>query len=212
MAQLTVTAAYDLSPLAELETIDLDEARTVLARAHGAYDDRSRWLTAEERIATLERLAQFISEQRDSLATQAAREGGKPLTDSLVEIDRAQSGVIAAKEAIPRLVGREIPMNLNDASRGRIAYTYREPRGVVFAISAFNHPFNLLIHQVVTAFAAGCPVLVKPSHKTPLSAISLVKLMHEAGAPEDFVQLFLCDNETTTATVGDPRVAFLNFI
>ena len=143
---------------------------------------------------------------------QAAREGGKPIADSLVEIDRAQSGVIAAKEAVPRLTGREIPMNLNAASRGRIAYTYREPRGVVLAISAFNHPINLLIHQVVTAFAAGCPVLVKPSHKTPLSAISLVKLMHEAGAPEDFVQLLLCDNETTTAIVSDPRVAFLNFI
>src|SRR5690606_11207594 len=77
---------------------------------------------------------------------------------------------------------------------------------------AFNHPFNLLIHQAVTAFAAGCPVLVKPSHKTPLSAISLVELMHEAGAPKDFVQLLLCDSETTEALVSDPRVASLNFI
>jgi len=212
MAQLNVIAAYDQSLLAQLETVDKKEALERLARAHDAYDDRSRWLPAEERIATLTRLSQLIFEQRDSLAMQAAREGGKPLTDSLVEIDRAQSGVIAAKEAIPRLTGREIPMNLNAASRGRIAYTYREPRGVVLAVSAFNHPFNLLIHQAVTAFAAGCPVLVKPSHKTPLSAISLVELMHEAGAPKDFVQLLLCDSETTEALVSDPRVAFLNFI
>jgi acyl-CoA reductase-like NAD-dependent aldehyde dehydrogenase len=212
MAQLDVIAAYDQSLLAQLETIDIAEANARLARAHGVYDDRSRWLPAEERIAILERLAQLITEQRQFLALQAAREGGKPLTDSLVELDRARSGVLAAKEAVPRLVGREIPMNLNAASRGRIAYTYREPRGVVLAVSAFNHPVNLLIHQAVTAFAAGCPVLLKPSHKTPLSAISLVKLMHEAGVPENYVQLLLCDNETTERLAADPRVAFLNFI
>lgn len=212
MNELQVTSAYDESPLATLSRSSEDEAFILLTRAKAAFTDRSRWLSGEQRINVLRKLAGLISEKVDSLAMQAAREGGKPITDSLVEIHRAISGVYAAVESISRLTGREVPMDLNAASRGRYAVTYREPRGVVLAVSAFNHPFNLLIHQVVTAFAAGCPVLVKPASSTPLSAVSLIELMHAAGAPEDFVQLLLCDSKTTVKLVEDPRVAFLSFI
>lgn len=212
MNELRVTNAYDESPLSTLPLSSEDEAFVLLTRANAAFADRSRWLSGERRIAVLRKLAELISSRIDSLALLATKEGGKPLTDSLVEIHRAVSGVHTALEAISRLTGREIPMNLNAASKNRYAVTYREPRGAVLAVSAFNHPFNLLIHQAVTAFAAGCPVLLKPASSTPLSAASLVELMHSAGAPEDFVQLLLCDNETTVKLVEDPRVAFLNFI
>lgn len=212
MNELRVTSAYDGTFLSTLPLSSEDEAFVLLTRANSAFADRRRWLSAEKRISVLRNLAALITDRIDFLALQAAREGGKPLTDSLVEIRRAISGVDAARESISRLTGREIPMDLNAASKNRFAVTYREPRGVVLAISAFNHPFNLLIHQAVTAFAAGCPVLIKPALSTPLSAVSLVELMHEAGAPEDYVQLLLCENETTTKLVSDPRVAFLNFI
>jgi acyl-CoA reductase-like NAD-dependent aldehyde dehydrogenase len=212
MSSLQVRAAYDESLLETLETQDRAAAERALQRAFELYSDRRQWLSPERRILVLERLAQLIAERESELTLRAAREGGKPLKDSLAEIRRAVSGVQAAKETIPRLVGREIPMNLNPASRGRWANTYREPRGVAFAISAFNHPFNLLIHQVVTAFAAGCPVVVKPAAATPLSAVSLVDLMKKAGAPEGWVQLIIVENEVTQELVGDPRVAFMNFI
>lgn len=212
MNDLRVTSAYNESHLATLQVASEDEAFLQLGRAHAAFSERRRWLSGEKRIAVLKKLAALVAEHADFLALQAAREGGKPLTDSLVEIHRAVSGISAAQESISRLTGREIPMDLNAASAQRFAVTYREPRGVVLAVSAFNHPFNLLIHQAVTAFAAGCPVLVKPAPSTPLSAVSLVNLMHEAGAPEDFVQLLLCENETTVSLASDPRVSFLNFI
>lgn len=212
MTELQVTNAYDESPLATLPLSSEDEAFVLLTRAQAAFTDRSRWLSGERRITVLGKLAELIAEKVDSLALQAAKEGGKPLTDSLVELHRAINGVRVAQESISRLTGREIPMDLNAASRNRYAVTYREPRGVVLAVSAFNHPFNLLVHQAVTAFAAGCPVLIKPASSTPLSAVSLVELMHRAGAPEDFVQLLLCDSATTVKLVEDPRVAFLNFI
>ncbi len=212
MSELIVTAAYDDAPLATLPLASEDEAFRMLARAQGAFLDRSRWLSGEFRLSVLEKLAGLVSERIDDLAREATREGGKPLSDSIVELKRAVSGIKAAHESVSRLTGREIPMDLNAASKNRFAVTYREPRGVALAVSAFNHPFNLLIHQAVTAFAAGCPVIVKPAPATPLSAVSLVKLMHEAGAPEDFVQLLLCENDTTTKLVGDPRVTFLNFI
>ncbi len=212
MTDLSVTSAYDESHLGHLHICSEDEAFQALAKAQTAFSDRKKWLSGELRISVLRRLAELVSQRVDELALQAAREGGKPFCDSVVELRRAVSGIQVAQETISRLTGKEIPMDLNAASKNRFAVTYREPRGVVLAVSAFNHPFNLLVHQAVTAFAAGCPVLVKPAAATPLSAVSLVELMHEAGAPLQFVQLLICKRETTVKLVEDPRVTFLNFI
>ena len=101
-----------------------------------------------------------VMKDRISFLTKlAASEGGKPLMDSEVEVLRAINGVKIAIESIGRLVGEEVPMGLTAASENRIAFTTKEPIGVVVSISAFNHPLNLIVHQVVTALAAGCPVL-----------------------------------------------------
>ncbi len=84
-------------------------------------------------------------------------------------------------DAIRNLAGREIPMGLTPASEGRWAFTTKEPIGVVAAISAFNHPLNLIVHQVAPAVAVGCAVIVKPAAATPLSCIEFVALLREAG-------------------------------
>ena len=76
-------------------------------------------------------------------------------------------------------------MNINKASERRIAFTQKEPIGVVLAVSAFNHPFNLIIHQIIPAIAVGCPVIVKPSEDTPLSCLKIIEMLYEAGLPQD---------------------------
>jgi len=104
-------------------------------------------------------------------------------------------------------------MGLTPASERRRAFTIAEPSGVVAAISAFNHPLNLIVHQVVPAIAVGCPVVVKPANTTPLSCIEFVELVHEAGLPPEWCQTFLPEtNELAEALATDPRVAFLSFI
>ena len=111
------------------------------------------------------------------------------------------------------MAGREIPMGLTPASDDRRAFTILEPIGVVAAISAFNHPLNLIVHQVVPAIAVGCPVIVKPAPTTPLSCIDFVALVHEAGLPPEWCQIFLPEtNELAEALATDPRIAFLSFI
>lgn len=212
MSRLQVTAAYDQSFIKEYEHHNEEQALAVLADAYAAYLDRDGWLSKAQRIEVLSKLAALIEPRVEELALQAAREGGKPLQDSLVEIRRALNGIKVASEGVSRLLGHEVPMGINQSSLGRWAVTYREPRGVVLAISAFNHPFNLLIHQVVTAIAAGCPVVVKPASATPMSCESLVSMIHEAGLPKRWCQMILTENHLTTKLVGDPRVAFLTFI
>lgn len=212
MSKLQVTAAYDQSVIKEYEYDTEERALAVLADAYDAYTERKGWLSGAKRIEILNALAGAIESNFEDLALQAAREGGKPLRDSLVEIQRAIDGVRVASAAVSRLVGHEVPMGINEKSLGRWAVTYREPRGVVLAISAFNHPFNLLIHQVVTAIAAGCPVVVKPASATPMSCESLVKMIHGAGLPKPWCQMILTDNDVTAKLVADERVAFLTFI
>ncbi len=212
MSRLPIEAAYDGSLLEELPLHSEAQVLEMMASAHGAYADRTAWLEPHERISILEGVAERIAARADELALQAAREGGKPLMDSRVEVARAVEGVKAAIETVRHMGGVEIPMRLTRSSAGRVAYTHREPRGVVLAISAFNHPFNLIVHQVITALAAGCPVLVKPAPTTPLSCRSLVEIVHEAGLPTDLCHFVFCDNEVAERLVTDSRTAFLTFI
>jgi acyl-CoA reductase-like NAD-dependent aldehyde dehydrogenase len=149
----------------------------------------------------------------DVLAMLIAREGGKPLTDARVETTRAINGVESAAGQIEHMAGREIPMGVTPASRDRWAFTTREPIGVVAAISAFNHPLNLVVHQVIPAIATGCPVIIKPATTTPLSCQLFVKLVHEAGLPPAWCQtLIVEDNALAETLVTHPGIAFLSFI
>jgi acyl-CoA reductase-like NAD-dependent aldehyde dehydrogenase len=103
-------------------------------------------------------------------------------------------------------------MGLTPAAAGRLAFTTREPIGVVVAVSAFNHPLNLIVHQVAPAVAVGCPVLVKPADDTPLSCKTFVDLLIQSGLPPSWCRFVPCDLASAERMVTDPRVAFFSFI
>ena len=185
---LQIVQAFDRAPIAEIPTDDAVALEAKLDAATRAFQDRDGWPKPHERIAVLRRLAGLVEHRRDHFAQQIAREGGKPLSDAVVEVSRAIDGVLNAAEELRTFAGREIPMGLTPASTDRWAFTTKEPIGVVVAISAFNHPLNLIVHQVVPAIAVGCPVIVKPASATPLSCVDFVALVHEAGLPEPWCQ------------------------
>ena len=210
---LVVTAPYDDSVIAEVETADALYVEECLATAYRLFRDRDTWLPLAERIAILERAADIMTSERASLASAAAREGGKPLVDSQVEVGRAIDGLKLCVEHLRTDPGEIIPMGGTPGSANRIAFTQREPVGVVVAVSAFNHPLNLIVHQVAAAVAAGCPVIVKPADDTPLSCLVFVKILHEAGLPVDWCQTIVAkDIPTAEALVTDSRVGFFSFI
>src|SRR3954468_1039791 len=209
---LQVVQAYDRAPITEVPTDDGASLETKLEAAYRVFRDRDGWLKPHERIAILRRLAALVEGRKDHLALQIAREGGKPLRDAVVEVNRAVDGIGNAADELRNLAGREIPMGLTAASTDRWAFTTKEPIGVVAAISAFNHPLNLIVHQVVPAIAVGCPVIVKPATATPLSCIEFVALVHEAGLPEPWCQTLIAGGDLAERLATDPRVAFLSFI
>jgi acyl-CoA reductase-like NAD-dependent aldehyde dehydrogenase len=210
---INVVQAFDRAPITELNSDDAAALERKIAAASRLFADRSAWLKTHQRIAILRKLVGLMEGKREDLGRQIAREGGKPLTDALIETDRAIDGVRDAAEGLRVMAGREIPMGLTPASIDRRAFTIVEPIGVIAAISAFNHPLNLIVHQVVPAIAVGCPVIIKPAIPTPLSCIELVALVHEAGLPPDWCQTFLAEtNELAEALITDSRIAFLSFI
>jgi acyl-CoA reductase-like NAD-dependent aldehyde dehydrogenase len=210
---LRVTSPFDQKLIAEVETCDLTHVDDALRTAHALFRNRDTWISLHERIRILERTAARMATDHASLALLAAREGGKPLRDSRVEVTRAIDGVRLCIEAMRSDAGSVVPMGTTSSSGERLAFTQKEPVGVVVAVSAFNHPLNLIVHQVAAAVAAGCPVIVKPADDTPLSCLRFVHILREAGLPSAWCQALIpIDIPTAEQLVTDPRVSFFSFI
>lgn len=210
--KISVHNPFDRSVVGEVEELTTEEVEQHLTAAQELFKDRGRWLPAHERVAILERLIQKMEASRDELADIAIKEGAKPRKDTEVEVGRAIQGVKSAIYELQNFGGKEIPMDLTARTAGRIAYTMKEPRGAVFALSAFNHPLNLCVHQLIPAFAVGAPCLMKPAETTPMSGFKLAEMLREAGAPPEYCPAFVCSHETTNKYVGDFRVKFVSFI
>lgn len=210
---IDVNSPYDGRVLDRIATADADHVEDALAAAYALFRDRETWLSIPERVAILERTAALMSSQIDDLTLLAASEGGKPYADSRVEVIRAIDGVHLCIESLRGHAGKVIPLGTTKATMGRTAFTQKEPVGVVVAVSAFNHPLNLIVHQVGPAVASGCPVVVKPAGDTPLSCMRFVALLREAGLPDAWCQALVTDdNQTAEKLVSDSRVGFFSFI
>ncbi len=210
-AKLAVRAPYDGALLGELPLTDERQLERYLAEAVSLHERRA-WLSKEERLRILERARVLVLERAEELARLAASEGGKPLVDSRVELARAAEGIFAAAAHLFMLGGREVPMQLGPGTANRFAHTHYEPRGVSLGFSAFNHPFNLIVHQVIPAVAAGAPVVIKPASSTPLSCFALVDLLREAGLPEEWARPVVLERNVAERAASDSRLGFFSFI
>jgi len=209
---LKVTSPYDFKLIKEIPLMGEQEVEKVLQTAYELSINRSKWLPAWQRIEILEQVIIIMQDNVEELTNLAAQEGGKPYMDSKVEVLRAINGVKLAIEEIGNLSGETIPMGRTPSSVNRLAFTVREPIGVVISVSAFNHPLNLTIHQTVTAFAAGAPVIIKPASTTPLSCLKFIDILKEAGLPAGWCQPIICNRKLAEDVVTDNRISYLSFI
>lgn len=209
---IQVTSPFSGKVLKEIPLQAEREVFDLLDKSYRLFINRDAWLDKVERIRILTGLVHKMTVQKKELAELAASEGGKPMIDSVIEVERAIQGVGIAIRVLQQQTGEIIPMGITPASKNRLAFTLKEPAGVVVAISAFNHPLNLIVHQVVPAVAAGAPVIVKPAKATPLSCLSLMDLLYASGLPEDWARTIVCHNWVTEKLIQDTKVRFLSFI
>lgn len=208
--KLVVKQAYTGETLKELCMHDGATVERMLEHAHELH--QSGALPIFQRISILQILSELVANEHEEFSQLIANEGGKPIRDARVEVTRAVDGIRIAIAEISSIKGEELPMDMTAAGAGRRAFTIMEPIGIVVAVSAFNHPLNLAIHQIIPAIATGCPVIFKPSSSTPLCGLRLAELIAKAGLPEGWVQVALTNRENSEALVTDPRVAFFSFI
>jgi len=210
---LEIKSPYDQQLLATVETADAVVIEQAINNAATLFADRDAWLPVSKRIEILEKAINLMAEQKEELARGAAQEGGKPLIDSRIEMTRCIDSIRICVDTLRTQRSETVPMGVNAASANRLTMMIKEPIGVVVAVSAFNHPLNLIAHQVGPAIATGCPVIVKPAEDTPLSCIRLVKIFHQAGLPEAWCQFILPETHVLAESlVTDKRVAFFSFI
>jgi acyl-CoA reductase-like NAD-dependent aldehyde dehydrogenase len=187
-----------------------DQYEAAVSAAVRAFDE-TRVLPAYERGRALREISAGIAARRDDLARTIAMESGKPLRDALVEVDRAALTFRLGAEEAERMVGESIPLDIAPPSRGRFGVTRRFPIGPVAGISPFNFPLNLAAHKVAPAIASGCPIVLKPPTKCPLSMLAVAELIAEAGLPPGAVSVLPMTREMGDRMVADERFRLLSF-
>ncbi|EIT84546.1 aldehyde dehydrogenase [Fictibacillus macauensis ZFHKF-1] len=160
------------------------ETQAAISAAEEAFSSWSR-LAAYERSSYLEKLYTLMMEHKEELATIMTSEMGKPLKESLGEVQYAADFIKWYAEEGKRVYGRNIPASTSNKRLSVI----KQPVGVVAAITPWNFPAAMITRKLGPALAAGCTVIVKPPKETPLTAVRLVELCEEAGFPKGVVNL-----------------------
>ncbi len=203
---------YDGSQIGAVCLATDEIVERALATAHAAEPEMAS-IPPYERAEILATAAGLVKARADSLARQMTLETGLALRDSEAEAQRTAEIFMLASDVARRAgaAGELVPIDAVARGAGRVAWTKRFPVGTVLGITAFNAPLVLAAHKLAPAFAAGCPFILKPAPKTPLSALSLGEIMLEAGAPPAAVSVMPTTNALAERMVRDPRVKMLSF-
>lgn len=152
-----------------------------------------------------------IKKRAEEIARTITLESGKPIKDARGEVKRAEATFQLAAEEAKRIGGEVIPLDIMGGSEGRTGIIRRFPVGPVLGITPFNFPLNLVAHKVAPAMACGCPMIVKPSPKTPLTSLMLGEIVTDAGWPAGGLNVVPCSNEGAWRLFDDQRIKKLTF-
>jgi phosphonoacetaldehyde dehydrogenase len=159
--------------------------RATVVRAIEKMSKGAPTLTRNARSDILGRMSESLRSEAESLAALITSESGLSLKDSHHEVMRSIDVLNLAAAAASFDDSVVYPGTVGANGKPRRIFTQRESIGLVAAITPFNHPLNQVIHKIAPAIATGTPIIVKPSEKTPLTALRLAEICREAGLPEE---------------------------
>lgn len=201
---------YTGEPVAQATWAGPEAIEQAIAAAHNAAP-ALRKLPAFRRREVLLHCAQSFAERQAELAQLLCIEAGKPLVHSRGEVARLIDTFEIAAEEAARIGGEVMPLDRTAPNAGRLGFTKRVPVGPCSFITPFNFPLNLAAHKMAPALAAGCPFILKPSEKTPLSALVLGETLAQAGLPEGAFSILPCDLQHVGPLIEDERIQLLSF-
>ena len=205
---LEVRSPYDNRLVGTVETATIDDTN----RAIDAALQGGKKLNRFERYTILDKTRQLLMERKEEIAQLITAEAGLCIREARYEIGRAHDVLMFAAIECLKDDGQIFSCDISPSGKARKIFTTREPLNLAVAITPFNHPLNQVAHKIAPAIAAGTPVILKPSEKTPLTAIRLVEMLYEAGLPHHLLSVLLGPtNEVAEPLVKDERVELVSF-
>lgn len=168
-------------------------------------------LPSHKRYEILKEIADKLAENKERFAMLIAQEAAKPYKYALGETNRAIQTLTIAAEESKRLPAEYISLDWTAAGEGKEGLVKYFPVGPVAAISPFNFPLNLAVHKLAPALASGCPIILKPATKTPLSTLELAKIIAQTDLPAGAVSIMPMSRNTGNMLVTDDRLKLLTF-
>jgi phosphonoacetaldehyde dehydrogenase len=187
----------------------VDDVRRAFAIAR-AYKPR---LTRYERFEICRKASEAIRGRAEALSDLITAECGICKKDSLYEVGRASDVFVFAGNAALQDDGQIFSCDLTPHGKSRKVYTLREPLlGVISAITPFNHPLNQVAHKIAPSIATNNRMVLKPTEKTPLSALALADILYEAGLPPPMLSIVTGDpREIADEMLVNPDVDLITF-
>ncbi|WP_080768254.1 NAD-dependent succinate-semialdehyde dehydrogenase [Vibrio campbellii] len=194
--------------LIRLKPSSLDELDVQIEACKSAQLEWAK-LCAKARSASLKKWFQLLVEHTEDIANIITLEQGKPLTESRGEVAYGASFVEWFAEEAKRAYGEVIPAPAVD----RRLSTIKQPVGVCAAITPWNFPIAMITRKAAPALAAGCGMIIKPSELTPLTALAVVELAHQAGIPKALLSTVVSEQAAEFGVVlsTDPRIKKISF-
>jgi len=169
-------------------------------------------LNRYDRYSILEKARQLLVERKEEFAQVISAESGLAIREARYETGRAHDVLMFAAMESLKDDGQIFSCDISPQGKARKIFTVREPLSLGVCITPFNHPLNQVVHKIAPAIAVGTPVILKPSEKTPLTAIKITELLYEAGLPGYMLSVLLGPTaEIAEPLVKDPRVDIVSF-
>jgi aldehyde dehydrogenase (NAD+) len=205
---LTVRNPYTGQTAGTVALATRADTDAAIEAAVGFRDTPTRW----QRFEILDRARQLLEARREEFARGITAESGLCIRETRYEAGRSLDVLrFAAMEAL-RDDGQVFACDVSPQGKARKIFTLREPLRCAVCITPFNHPLNQVAHKLAPAIAAGTPVILKPSEKTPLTAIRFTELLYEAGLPTPMLSVLLGDTkEVAEPLVQDSQVDLVAF-
>jgi glyceraldehyde-3-phosphate dehydrogenase (NADP+) len=208
--KIAVVNPYSMQSIAEVCIADGDELEEAISSASNSAK-KMRKLSRFQIARALRSIADGIARRKSDFIRSIVEESAKPLIYARAEVERAIATFNWASGEAERFVGEVVPVDTQPVGKGKIGWTQRVPRGVIFGITPFNFPLNLVAHKVAPALASGNAIIIKPSSKTPLTALLLGEVFLESGLPESALQILPMNSKLVNAIFEDERIKMISF-
>lgn len=206
--RLEVRHPYDGVLVGHAAVIGAEHAELAVRRALAAGPPLSRY----QRFEVLDRARTALAARTEEFAGLICAESGLCLRETRYEVGRALDVLRFAAMECLRDEGQVFAGDVSPQGQSRRIFTAREPLRLALAITPFNHPLNQVVHKVAPAVAAGTPLILKPSEKTPLTALRFAELLYEAGLPGWMLSAALCPvEEVLEPLIRDERIELVTF-